>query len=229
MIRSFCISAIALLASLTFAQASELGDPVHGESLFVKCSNCHKVDNRDPKGIGPGLLGIVGAPVGSIEGFKYSRALKMLGESGLTWTDEALDSYLENPRAFVKGTRMSFRGLPNEEDRQAIIAYLKSVSEGDVATDASDLGYEVESSLLSIEGDIAYGEYLSAECTACHRADGSNEGIPSITQWPTENFISAMHAYKDRHRDHPVMSMIAGRLGNEEIASLALYFAGLEQ
>lgn len=81
--------------------------------------------------------------------------------------------------------------------------------------------------ILSIEGDPDYGEYLSSECMTCHQTDGDDEGIPSIVGWPTEDFVIAMHAYRQKVRPHPVMQMMAGRLGNEEIAALAAYFAAL--
>jgi cytochrome c len=77
-------------------------------------------------------------------------------------------------------------------------------------------------------GDAEYGEYLSSECLTCHQSSGSNDGIPGITAWPTEDFVIAMHAYKQKVRDHPVMQMMAGRLSDEEIAALASYFNGLE-
>lgn len=77
-------------------------------------------------------------------------------------------------------------------------------------------------------GDPEYGEYLSGECTSCHQTSGEGDGIPSITNWPAEKFVTAMHAYKDGIRAHPVMQMIARRLSNEEIAALAAYFAGIE-
>lgn len=86
----------------------------------------------------------------------------------------------------------------------------------------------MDPALLAIEGDAEYGEYLSGECTACHQTSGDNDGIPSITGWPEENFVVAMHAYKSNQREHPVMQMIAGRLGDEEIAALAAYFKTIE-
>ena len=82
--------------------------------------------------------------------------------------------------------------------------------------------------ILAIEGDPDYGEYLASECQTCHQADGSDQGIPSVTGWPAEDFVVAMHAYKQKLRPHPVMQMMAGRLNEEEIAALAAYFATLE-
>ncbi len=81
---------------------------------------------------------------------------------------------------------------------------------------------------IATPGDAAYGAYLAGECLTCHRADGSAEGIPSITRWPTDDFVVAMHAYKNKLRPHPVMQMMAGRLNDEEIAALAAYFKDLD-
>ena len=88
--------------------------------------------------------------------------------------------------------------------------------------------HAVDPAILAIKGDPDYGAYLSSECTTCHQADGSDQGIPSVTGWPEEDFVVAMHAYKDRLRPHPVMQMMAGRLSNDEIAALAAYFATLK-
>ena len=82
--------------------------------------------------------------------------------------------------------------------------------------------------ILAIVGDVAYGEYLAAECLTCHRRDGADEGIPSIIGWNKEDFVVAMHAYKRKLRPHPVMQMMAGRLSDEEIAALAAYFGSIE-
>ena len=76
--------------------------------------------------------------------------------------------------------------------------------------------------------DVDYGEYLSGECVACHHSEGESKGIPSITGWDAETFASVMHAYRAKEIDHNVMQMIAGRLADDEIASLAVYFSTLK-
>ena len=88
-------------------------------------------------------------------------------------------------------------------------------------------GFEVSDEILAIVGDIDYGEYLSSECTTCHHALGLDEGIPSITGWPIESFVWALHSYKSGARNHPIMEMITQRLSNEEIASLAIFFESI--
>ena len=75
--------------------------------------------------------------------------------------------------------------------------------------------------------DIGYGEYLSGECVACHSQTGIDKGIPSINGLDAEGFATIMLAYKSGDIKHPVMQMVAGRLDDEQIASLAVYFATL--
>ncbi|NJC09440.1 c-type cytochrome [Polymorphobacter fuscus] len=102
--------------------ASLTGDPVKGEKVFGQCRTCHVVE-KGVNRVGPSLWGVVGRQAGSIEGFKYSPANK---NSGLTWTDEQLFTYLEAPQQVIKGTYMAFAGLKNPQDRADVIAYLKT-------------------------------------------------------------------------------------------------------
>ncbi|MDH3265148.1 MAG: cytochrome c family protein, partial [Paracoccaceae bacterium] len=100
-----------------------------GEGVFRQCRACHKVGEGARNGTGPALNGILGGPAGAVEGFRYSPAAQQAAEGGLVWTAENLDAYLEKPREFMAGTRMSFAGLRKEEDRAAVIAYLSTFSE----------------------------------------------------------------------------------------------------
>ena len=108
---------------------------------------------------------------------------------------------------------------------------LLTFSSAAFANDESSEDYEefdVSADILAIRGDSEYGEYLAGDCTGCHQMDGSYDGIPSITGWDEESFVWAMHSYKEKEREHPVMQMMAGRLSNDEIAALAAYFSMLE-
>lgn len=100
-------------------------DAQNGEQVFKKCMACHRVGPAAKNLVGPQLNGIVGRKAGTIEGFSYSQANKEAGEKGLTWTEDVLDKYLVNPMAFMPGTKMSFAGVPDENDRKDLIAYLK--------------------------------------------------------------------------------------------------------
>jgi S-disulfanyl-L-cysteine oxidoreductase SoxD len=95
-----------------------------GEKVFKKCAACHKVGDGAKNSTGPHLNGIVGRAAGAVEGFKYSKPMADMAAGGLVWDDASLHAFLENPKGFMKGTKMSFAGLKKEEDRAAVIAYL---------------------------------------------------------------------------------------------------------
>jgi len=98
-----------------------------GEKGFRKCKSCHQVGDGAKNRSGPILTGIVGAPAGAVDGFKYSKPMKAAAEGGLVWTAEELAAFLAKPKAYMKGTKMSFAGLKKEDDQAAVIEYLKSV------------------------------------------------------------------------------------------------------
>ena len=92
--------------------------------VFNKCKACHSVDEAKNK-VGPYLVGVFGRPAGSVEGFKYSEAMK---SSGITWTEETIAAYLADPRGYIKGNRMAFTGLKDQDDIADVIAYLKQAT-----------------------------------------------------------------------------------------------------
>lgn len=98
----------------------------HGEKVFKKCSSCHKVGEGAKNKTGPILNGVVGRPAATVEGFKYSKAFQGASAEGLVWTEDQLDAFLTKPKAFIARNKMSFAGLKKEDDRAAVIAYLKS-------------------------------------------------------------------------------------------------------
>lgn len=97
-----------------------------GEKVFKKCAACHKVGEGAKNGTGPMLNGIVGAAAGAVDGFRYSKPLLRMAEAGLVWDDASMHAFLENPKGFMKGTKMAFAGLKKEDERAAVIAYLAS-------------------------------------------------------------------------------------------------------
>lgn len=103
-----------------FATLLASADPAAGEKVFGKCKACHKVDGTD--GTGPHLNGVVDRAKASVGGFGYSEVL--LGMASEAWTPENLDAFLENPKGYAPGTKMSFAGLPKVEDRANLIAWL---------------------------------------------------------------------------------------------------------
>ena len=120
-------AAMTVLALTGFAgSALAEGDAAAGEKVFKKCKACHAVGDGAKNKVGPMLNGIVGNEIASVDGFKYSKAFKAKKEEGLVWTAEVLDEYLTKPKAYIKGTKMSFAGLKKEKQREDVIAYLNS-------------------------------------------------------------------------------------------------------
>lgn len=228
-IRNAAIGFAVALCAATPSFSNEIGDASEGEKLWKECKSCHSVGEGAKDRVGPHLNGIFGRRAGAQEGFKYSNGLIRMGKDGLIWEFDLLDRYIENPKAFASDTRMSYKGLKDDQKRADLLAFLRRYSDnpGDIpeaAPTAAGTDHAVDRSILAIQGDPEYGEYLSSECTSCHQLSGDNDGIPGIIGWPAEDFVIAMHAYKEKFRPHPVMQMMAGRLSNDEIAALAAYF-----
>lgn len=98
-------------------------DPAKGEKVAKKCAACHKFEQGGKHGTGPALFGVLGRDIASADGFSgYSDAL--LSMEG-TWTYEALDAFLANPRGYAKGTKMAFAGLKKPGDRADILVYMR--------------------------------------------------------------------------------------------------------
>ncbi len=115
--------AIATILATLASPALADGDPVAGKVIFKKCQACHTVDG--PNRVGPHLAGIVGRPVASVEGFKYSKAMTAFAEGGRNWDAGLLAEYLEAPRTVVKGTTMAFAGIKKPDELMNLIAYLQ--------------------------------------------------------------------------------------------------------
>jgi cytochrome c len=108
------------------AQAKTAADPLaRGAKLYKRCVSCHTLKEGERHKVGPNLWAIYGAAAGKKEGFAYSKAMKA---SGLIWDDETLGGYIENPRKFMPGNRMTYAGLRKEEDRKALLLYLKDAT-----------------------------------------------------------------------------------------------------
>lgn len=109
---------------IDFAVMMGDADVAKGEKVFSKCKACHKLEDGK-NGTGPSLFGIVGAQIASVSGFGYSDVLAAKAEG--TWTADQLQAFLESPKAYAPGTKMSFKGLPKVMDRANVIAYLETI------------------------------------------------------------------------------------------------------
>jgi cytochrome c len=124
--RYLALATVALTLSLTLAPfaARAAGDATAGQALFKqKCAICHSPEKGVIK-IGPSLYGVVGRKAGTLEGYSYSDAMK---NANRTWDEATLSDYLTNPRQKIPGVKMVFVGLPQESDRQNVIAYLSTL------------------------------------------------------------------------------------------------------
>ncbi|MFN3823291.1 MAG: c-type cytochrome [Pseudorhodobacter sp.] len=107
-------------AGPSFEEIFASADAAAGERAWAKCRACHKLDGTD--GTGPHLDGIVNKAKAASDGYAYSPVLA--GMAGDVWSPENLDAFIQNPRGYAPGTKMSFAGIPRAQERADLIAYL---------------------------------------------------------------------------------------------------------
>jgi cytochrome c len=118
---SLCLFLLLLAPTLVRAQ----GAPADGQRLFqTRCGSCHTVQPGQNR-IGPSLAGMFGRKAGTAEGARYSDAMR---KSDITWNDETLNAYLDNPRGLVPNTTMTVN-LRDAAQRSAVIAYLRGLAQ----------------------------------------------------------------------------------------------------
>lgn len=117
-----------------FADEAGLAELVaRGERVRAQCTSCHNFDAGGANGIGPNLHDVFGRAVASHAGFEYSEPMAAHGGA---WDYLALNEFLTSPGTVVRGTKMAFAGLRNDQDRVALIAFLRSISPNNVALPA---------------------------------------------------------------------------------------------
>jgi cytochrome c len=123
-IRRVALGVIACLGGISLAWSASAATPAGAPTAadFSRCAGCHSTQAGQNK-IGPSLAGVFGKPSGSVPGYNYSAALK---NAHLTWDQQTLDKFLQNPGGVVHGTKM-FATVPDTDTRQRVIAYLKSL------------------------------------------------------------------------------------------------------
>ncbi len=97
-------------------------DLENGRRAFARCRSCHTITPGGPNMAGPNLYGVFGRQAGALDKYSYSHALR---SAGFTWDADKLDHWLENPRTFLPGNKMTFAGLRDATDRRDVIAFLK--------------------------------------------------------------------------------------------------------
>lgn len=118
--------AAALAAALPAGASAQ--DAAAGQRVFNQCRACHTVEAGGRNGVGPNLHGLFGRKAGSIEGFRYSAAMREKAAGGLTWEEATLRAYIANPKEVVPAGSMSYAGLKNEQQMTDLLAYLRQAA-----------------------------------------------------------------------------------------------------
>ena len=122
---ALCVAVVATGALGTSAVAQmPAGNAANGAKVFKECTICHSAE-KGMNRVGPTLHGVVGRKAGIVPGFEYSAANL---RSRATWDEAYLYRYLEAPPTFMPGTKMTFPGLKNPQDRADVVAFLKTKS-----------------------------------------------------------------------------------------------------
>lgn len=154
-------------AAAPFESFLATADVAKGEASFKKCMSCHTIDQGGANGQGPNLYGILGDNIAEGRGgFAFSDALK--GKFG-KWDWTSLNSWLENPSAFASGTKMSFAGLTDPQERANVMVYLNSKGSNlplPAVPAAPAAGAAAPA--VALVGDAAKGQKSFAKCASCH-------------------------------------------------------------
>lgn len=133
--------AVSLAASSAYAQ----GDADAGKNEFKKCMACHAVGEGATNRVGPVLNDVFGRVAGTFEGYKYSKVMVEAGAGGLVWTPETMAQFLQKPKDFVPGTKMTFAGIADETAIKNLEAYLLTLSPSYVPEAVADASSEASS------------------------------------------------------------------------------------
>lgn len=191
-----------------------------GEHLFAaSCAACHAVQADGALSLpGPHLEGLFGRAMASLPEFDYSPSLREAATRGDVWERETLHVFLE-----TAATSPGHPKVADEQTRRDILTYLRTVT---LPPPPKPGEMEIPAAVLSMAGDVPFGEYLSGECAACHVAGA--EGVPSIAGLDRVSLITALFEYRARARKNQTMQIVAARLSDEEIVALASYFETLQ-
>ncbi len=120
------VEVVAEEKAVSFKELLATADVKKGKKISKSCAACHSFDKGGKNKMGPNLWNIVNRDIATVEGFKYSKAMQ---NAGGKWSYDKLNKFLTKPREDIKGTKMSFAGVKKLEDRAALIAWLRSLSD----------------------------------------------------------------------------------------------------
>ena len=98
-----------------------------GQAKTAICASCHNFDAGGANGTGPGLYGVVGRKPGSHPAFAYSAGMSAFGAKQPVWDYQHIYEFLKGPSNYISGTKMTYLGMKDSQDRINVIAYLQSL------------------------------------------------------------------------------------------------------
>ena len=156
-----------------------------GEQQFKKCAACHTINQGGANGLGPNLFGTMGADIAHVPGFAYSPALQ---EVQGTWTWDTMSEWIKSPRKFAPGTKMTFAGISNPEDRADLLLYLNSQGSNlplppPPAAAGNPEQVAAEAADMPAAGTKGEDEPVLNEAQAAKQPEGNvgGEGAPEVT------------------------------------------------
>ncbi|MBF0357547.1 MAG: c-type cytochrome [Magnetococcales bacterium] len=147
-----------------------------GKRVSRNCTACHDFTSAKRTSlVGPPLWGIYNNRAGSAPDYKYSKAHLKAVDAGLVWTQENLDFYLTNPKAFIPGNRMAFAGIKVDEERWALLEYIKTLQDKNSSSkvfrpliDQAQFSSSTDGDSSSYSVRVKMGAIVAEKCSACH-------------------------------------------------------------
>ena len=120
-------AAVAGAPAKPIAELLKTAKAEKGQAVAKACAACHDETSASTNKVGPGLWNVVDRPIASHPGYAYSDAMK--AKSADKWTYDHLNGFLANPKGYLPGTKMTFAGVPRDDQRADLIAYLRTLSD----------------------------------------------------------------------------------------------------
>ncbi len=155
-------------AAVPIATLLATADIAKGEAAFKKCAACHTINQGGANGIGPNLWASMGKAHGHVPGFAYSDALKSIPGN---WDWEGMDKWLANPKKYAPGTKMTFAGLSNPEERANLIFYMNA--------QGSNLPLPTPPAAAAPAADAAAADAAAGEAAAAPTTDAAAAPAPA--------------------------------------------------